>query len=289
MKHKQRRFFDRLKKKFQLSIFNESTLESMFSLRVSWLDGILLLLSVFVILFFLSFFLIRYTPVGAFMPPYMDVSVRNRLVEHAYKVDSLTNVISQQTVYIDVVKGIVAGNINVDSTDSEGHQIPIDTLANRHMVLMKATSQEEAFRKRYEEQEKYNLSTLNTSGNTNVLLFYPPVKGEVTSTFDPRLRQFGVDVKVNERQAVLAVLAGTVIYAGYDPDFRYVIQVQHADDYVSVYKYTTELLKKPGDLVKAGEALAMVGKVSGSPEQPHLYFELWQRGIAQNPVELVLF
>ncbi len=107
MKHKQRRLFDRLKKKFQLTIFNESTLESLFSLRVSWLDGILLFLSIFVILFFLSFFLIRYTPVGAFMPPYMDVSVRNRLVEHAYKVDSLTGVVNKQTAYIDVVKGIM--------------------------------------------------------------------------------------------------------------------------------------------------------------------------------------
>lgn len=289
MKHKQRRFFDRLKKKFQLSIFNESTLESVFSLRVSWLDGILLVLSVFVILFFLSFFLIRYTPVGAFMPPYMDVSVRNRLVEHAYKVDSLSGVIAKQTAYIDVVKGIVAGDIKVDSADTDGHQIPMDTLAKHHLALMKATDREAAFRKRYEEQEKYNLSTLNTNGATNVLLFYPPVKGQLTGSFDPRLRQFGVDVKVSDRQAVLAVLAGTVIYAGYDPDFRYVIQVQHADDYVSVYKYTTELLKKPGDLVKAGEALAMVGKVSGSTEQPHVYFELWQRGIAQNPAELVLF
>jgi len=289
VKHKQRRLFDRLKKKFQLTIFNESTLESLFSLRVSWLDGILLFLSIFVILFFLSFFLIRYTPVGAFMPPYMDVSVRNRLVEHAYKVDSLTGVVNKQTAYIDVVKGIISGDISTDSLDEEGHQIPIDTLANHHLSLMKATKREESFRKEYEEQEKFNLSTLNGNSNTNVLLFYPPVKGEVVGLFDPRVRQFGVDVKVSDRQAVLSVLAGTVIYAGYDPDFRYVIQVQHAGDYVSVYKYTTGLLKKPGDLVKAGEALAMVGKVSGSTEQPHLYFELWQRGIAQNPVELVLF
>lgn len=261
----------------------------MFSLRVSWLDGILLLLSVFIVLFFFSFFLIRYTPVGAFMPPYMDVSVRNRLVEQAYALDSLTDVVNKQTTYIDVVKGIIAGDIKVDSTDEAGRSIPLDTLANQHISLMKATNRELAYRKQYEEQEKYNLSTLNTNGRSDVVLLYPPVKGEVIGRFDPRVRHFGVNVKVSDRQAVLAVLDGTVIYAGYDPDYRYVIQVQHANDYVSVYKYTTELLKKHGDLVKAGEALAMVGKVPGSAEQPHVYFELWQRGIAQNPEEWVIF
>lgn len=281
--------YGKLKKKFQLSFFNESTLESVFSLRVSLMDGILLVLSVFVLMLFVSFLLIRYTPVGAFMPPYMDVSVRNQLVTNAYKVDSLTEVIGKQTVYVDVIKDIIAGKIPVDSITADGHEIPLDTLANRHLALMKATRKETSFRERYEDQEKFNLSTLNTQPEKEVLFFYTPVKGDIVGTFNPKIHQNGVDIRVKDRQPVLSVLGGTVTYAGYDPDFRYVIQVQHANDYISIYKYNSELLKKPGDVVKAGEALAIVGKTAGSSEPPHVYVELWLKGIPQNPVENLFF
>lgn len=281
--------YNKLKKKFQLSIFNESTLESVFSLRVSLMDGILLAISAGVLMLFISFLLIRYTPVGSFMPPYMDVNVRNQLVSNAYKVDSLTETIEKQTAYIGVVKDIIAGNIPVDSTTADGHKIPLDTLANRHLTLMKATRNELSYRTKYEEQEKFNLSTLNTQAEKEVLYFYTPVKGDIIGTFNPQKRQNGVDIRVNDRQPVLSVLGGTVTYAGYDPDYRYVIQVQHANDYISIYKYNSELLKKSGDVVKAGEALAIVGKTAGSSEPPHVYIELWQKGVPQNPVENLFF
>ncbi len=286
MKQKKIRIqYNKLKKKFQLTIFNESTLESVFSLRVSLMDGILLAISAGVLMLFISFLLIRYTPVGSFLPPYMDVNVRNQLVTNAYKVDSLTESIEKQTAYIDVIKDIIAGNIPVDTTTADGREIPLDTLANRRLTLMKATRNELSFRENYEEKEKFNLSTLNTQAEKDVLLFYTPVKGDIVGTFNPKNRQYGVDIRVNDRQPVLSVLGGTVTFSGYDPDYRYVIQVQHANGYISIYKYNSELLKKTGDVVKAGEALAMVGKTAGSSEQPHVYIELWQKGIPQNPVE----
>lgn len=288
-KKRNRTIYNKLKKKFQLSIFNESTLESVFTLRISLLDGILLAISSIVVLVFISFLLIRYTPVGNFMPAHMDVNVRKQMVMNAYKVDSLGETIQKQSAYIDVIKAILAGEIPMDSTQTEGRPIPLDTLSDRHLSLMKATRKEQTFREQYEENEKFNLSTLNTQSDKKVLYFYTPVKGEIIGTFDPRNRQNGIDVRVNDRQPVLSVLSGTVIYAGYNPDFRYVIQVQHADDYISIYKYNSELLKKAGDVVKAGEALAIVGKTAGSSEPPHVYIELWQKGVPQNPVENFFF
>jgi len=283
-----RDFYDKLKKKFQLSIFNESTLESFFSLRVSRLDGIFLLASVFILFFFVSVLLIRYTPLGAFMPRYMEPDVKNKLVMDATRVDSLTEVIAKQTKYINVIKGIIAGEIPADSTDAQGRQIPIDTLANHHLELMKTTQTEKAFRDNYEEQERYNLSTLNVQEKKSVLLFYPPVKGQVRTAFNPGSKKYGMDIQVTDRQAVLSALSGTVLYAGYDPTFKYVIVVQHTDDYVSIYRYNTQLLKGQGDVVKAGEAIAIAGRAEGN-QKPHVYFELWQKGIPQNPQESIIF
>ncbi|MDD2612831.1 MAG: M23 family metallopeptidase, partial [Bacteroidales bacterium] len=76
---------------------------------------------------------------------------------------------------------------------------------------------------------------------------------------------------------------------GYTTDYDYVIEVQHNNDYISVYKYMSELLKKQGDKVKAGEAIGIVGKSPARAGFPHLYFELWNKGVAINPQDYIVF
>jgi murein DD-endopeptidase MepM/ murein hydrolase activator NlpD len=44
-------------------------------------------------------------------------------------------------------------------------------------------------------------------------------------------------------------------------------------------------LKKEGDYVKAGEAIAILGESGESGQVEHLHFELWHNGIAVNPAE----
>lgn len=281
-------FFDRLKKKFQISISNESTLETFFSLRVSRLDGIFLAASLFIVLFAVSFVLIAYTPLSGYLPERLDPGAKKQLIDEAYRVDSLTDVIYKQTRYISAVKGMIAGELPVDSFKT-GREIPIDTFANHHLELMKATDEENKFRKDYEEKEKYNLSTLSPRENNSIVLFYPPVKGKRIYSYDPKLKRYGTDIEVNGRQAVLSVLDGTVIFAGYIPDYQYVIDVQHSNGYISVYKFNAELLKKQGDVVRAGEAIAIVDRVAPDRRQPHLFFELWQKGLAMNPEEYIVF
>jgi lipoprotein NlpD len=287
--HKKRRVFSQLKKKFQLAIINESTLESVFSLRVSRLDGIFLIASLLIVFFFLSILLIKYTGLGVFMPQAMNSEQHQQLLAQAYRVDSLQKVIEKQEAYLTIVKQIIAGELPADLTDKEGRPIPIDTMVNHHLELLKTSKAEQAFRKDYEEAEHYNLSTLDEEETQPVLLFYPPVKGEILSTYNPNLHRYGLDVKVKDRQSVLSILPGTVIYSGYQPEYQYIIYVQHANGFLSSYKYNTELLKKQGDRVKAGEAIAIVGRQVEGKSAPHLYFEIWQDGIPQNPTEYISF
>ena len=54
----------------------------------------------------------------------------------------------------------------------------------------------------------------------------------------------------------------------------YVIQVQHNGNLVSVYKHNSVLLKKQGDFVRAGEAIAIVGNTGEGTTGPHLHFEV---------------
>lgn len=282
-------FFEKLKKKFRLSISNESTLESIFSLRVSRLDGILMTASVIIVLFFVFFILLRYTPMSSFLPKYMEPKFKERLLSDAYRVDSMAEVIDKQTNYISVIKDIVSGDLTLEQTNEKDRKIPIDTLANQHLELMKATETEKAFREDYEKREKGYLSTLAPQTTKSELLFYQPIKGRIFSRYDPRQKKYGMEFVVEDRQAILSVLDGTVIFASYTSEFQYVIHVQHVNDFVSVYKNNSELLKKQGDRVKAGEVIAINSQSSKTTEQRVLAFELWQKGFALNPEDYILF
>jgi murein DD-endopeptidase MepM/ murein hydrolase activator NlpD len=288
-KSKSSLYLEKLKKKFQLSIFNESTLESVFSLRASRLDGILMATSVLIVLFLVFLLLLRFTPLSSFLPKYMEPKFREKLIYDTYRVDSMTEVLNSQTKYVDVIKGIFSGDIPSDLTDEKGRKIPLDTLVNKHLELMKATEAERKFREKYESSEKSNLSTLVPQATKSELLFYQPVKGRILSRYNPQQKKYGMDFAIDDRQAIQSVLDGTVIFAAYVSEFQYVIQVQHINDFISVYKFNSELLKKQGDRVKAGEVIAIVSKSSDPKIQSHLYFELWQKGFALNPEDYILF
>jgi len=290
MKRKNKRHLvQKLKKKFQLTIFNESTLENFFSLRVSLLDGIFMAASLALVVFFLSWFLMAHTPLRAFLPQDLDPRMRQQMIQEAIRVDSLSDMLDRQAVYLNVLNGIISGDIPMDSIKKKEGRITIDSLAVSQLALIPASKRELKFRKDYEENEKYNLSILSPQTAVKNLLLYPPLKGTVMEKFNPRLKIFGIRIETSNLQPSVAVLDGTVLFAAYTSDYDYVLEIQHNNDFISVYKYNTELLKKQGDQVKAGEAIGMVGENPARTGMPVLYFELWHKGVPLNPEEYIVF
>lgn len=154
---------------------------------------------------------------------------------------------------------------------------------------MERTRQEEEFRKQYEESERYNLTAVDDNNAASGLIFYRPTRGMMSSNFDLENRHYGVDIAANPNESVLATLDGTVILSTYTAETGYVIQIQHGQDFVSVYKHCGSLLKKEGDPVKGGEAIALVGNTGEKTTGPHLHFELWHKGRAIDPSKYIVF
>ena len=111
----------------------------------------------------------------------------------------------------------------------------------------------------------------------------PPVQGFRTRGYDARTGHYAVDIAVEEGTVVRSIGDGYVILADWTHDGGYSIAVQHADGYVSVYKHNQRLLKHVGDRVRDREVVAVSGNSGEVTTGPHLHFELWQNGLAQDP------
>lgn len=111
----------------------------------------------------------------------------------------------------------------------------------------------------------------------------PPVEGFFARGFNAGRGHYGIDKAVEEGTPVRAIGDGYVIFADWTNDGGYVIAVQHADGYLSVYKHNSRLLKRVGDRVRNREAVALSGNTGEITTGPHLHFELWRNGLAQDP------
>ena len=110
-----------------------------------------------------------------------------------------------------------------------------------------------------------------------------PVQGKVISLFKEK-GQNGIEIRAPIGAEVRAILPGKVPYADWFKGFGNIVIIDHGDHTFTVSGYCSELLKKPGDDVAQGEAIALVGS-TGSLKGPCLYFEIRRNGKPQDPME----
>lgn len=283
-KKRSKAFWNNFKFKYKLTIINENTLEEVVGLHVSKLNGVSVLLSALTLLFLFAAVIIIFTPLRNYLPGYMNSDIRAQVVENALRVDSLQQLVDRQNMYIMNIQDIFSGNIQVDTIQS------IDSLTTmREDSLIARSEREDAFRRQYEENEKYNLTSIVSHPDVNGLIFYRPTRGMVSGRFSVEKKHYGTDIAANPNESVLATLDGTVILSTYTAETGYLIAVQHTQDLVSVYKHCGSLLKREGDLVKGGEVIALVGNTGTLTTGPHLHFELWHRGRPINSEKYIVF
>lgn len=278
-------FWHRIRFKYKLSFFNESTLEEVWSFRLSQLSAFAsLALFAFLLIAFTAFIIIK-TPIRNYLPGYLDVEIRKEIMQNALRADSLEKMIAVQSFYLENVASILSGTTPLDSIrriDSVAH-------ADANFEILRS-KEEQAFIKTFEEEEKYNLTVLKPDiVPTDGVFFYKPVNGIVSSHYETDIQHYGVDLVAAPKESVLATLDGTVVFTGFDPNFGNVIQVQHKNGFLSIYKHNELLLKTVGDHVSAGEAIALVGNTGKLSTGPHLHFELWYKGNPINPEGYIAF
>lgn len=279
------RLWDKLKYKYKLSVINETSYEGVFNFRLSLLHVLMALSGLSVILVTLTILLVAFTGLREFIPGYPDGNMRQKIAENAIRVDSLEVELMKRDRFMRALQLVLSGG---DSTMVA--QMRNDSLKPANdTVQFQISQQESEFRAAMEEKERFNLGLGIKEQNKDYYHFFPPVEGIVTNSFDEKKRHFGTDIVAKSNAKVAAVLDGVVIFTDWTVKTGNVIQVQHANDLISVYKHNSTLLKQQGDYVRAGEVIAIVGNTGEESSGPHLHFELWRAGNPLNPENFMKF
>lgn len=135
------------------------------------------------------------------------------------------------------------------------------------------------------EQEKSLVAHARTGTESLKAKLVPPVQGKLLSSFKEK-GQNGIEIQAPLGTGIRAVLPGKVLYADWFKGFGNIVIIDHGDHLITVYGYSSEVMKKAGDNVSQGEVIALVGD-AGSLKGPCVYFEIRHRGKARDPMEWI--
>lgn len=97
----------------------------------------------------------------------------------------------------------------------------------------------------------------------------------------------GIDFIADVGTPVVAAAGGVVQFAGFHPQYGYMVDIEHGNDLVTRYAHLSKQLVMEGDVVQRGRRIGEVGS-TGRSTGPHLHFEVRFKGSPQNPTRFLI-
>lgn len=277
------KFKEKLTYKYRLVVLNEETFEERFSFKLNRLNVFVLTGISAILLIGMTIILIAFTPLREYIPGYSSSKLKKQATDLVYKVDSLEQELAVNDIYIENIREVLTGKIKdvAVNKDSIIEQLRIED-AN-----LTPSIEDSIFRQEVEREDRF--SVFEKATRKADLVFFTPVKGQVTDVYNPKEKHFAIDVAVTQNTPVKAAADGTVIFTGFTAETGFVMILEHAKNFITVYKHNAALHKEQGDLVKSGEVIADAGSTGTLTTGPHLHFELWNDGYPVNPMNYIDF
>lgn len=113
-----------------------------------------------------------------------------------------------------------------------------------------------------------------------------PTSGALTSRFGAPVKGLpnnGIDLAAFAGMTVHAAAAGTVLFAGTEPErFGQLILIDHGGGWVTAYAYLGQVRVKEGQSIASRQTIARIGR-SGEAKRPSLHFELRRDNTPRDP------
>lgn len=270
-------------KKFRLVVINDETLEEEGLLKISRSNIIALTSLVVIFVFIISFLIIVYSPLNEHLPGKSSELVQKELIQLALKSDSLASALSISSLYLSNIESIIKG----DSISFERLDDSLNKIDNSEVNFFKS-KEDSLLRIRVEKEDQSSIN-LNSKKRNKQFLFFPPVEGFVSDSFNLQTNHYGIDLVAKSGAKIKSIGEGTVIVSDWNPQTGYVLGIQHSEDFISFYKHCSVLLKNVGDIITTGENIAIIGNSGELSSGPHLHLELWKSGTPLDPSLYISF
>ncbi|NND51992.1 MAG: M23 family metallopeptidase [Flavobacteriaceae bacterium] len=280
-----KKFTKKLLHKYRLEILNEDTFEERFAIKLTRLNVFVIASLSTILLISGTIILIAFTPLKEYIPGYSSTALKRQANDLNDKTDSLQEVIAMNERYYESIKKVLTGDVKTVEFNKDS----IIEAAEKDLseINLSPSKEDSILRAKVDKEDKYSLFESATS-KVNFVLF-PPVNGTISESYNAQTKHFAVDLVVAKDTPVKATADGTVIFAEWTSQTGYVILIEHSEGLISVYKHNASLTKEQGDLVKAGEVVAISGNSGELTTGPHLHFELWSNGYPIDPTTFIDF
>jgi len=232
---------------------------------------------------------------------------RKQIQMFAGEIEALKKLVTNLSNFEDKVRLIAdikqtsdsSGLIGIGSipTDSLDPDIP---LTHKHGSLIREMHQQVAQTKVAAEKHALDFDQLikQLEQKRNILAATPsirPVSGWVTSGFGNRISPFtgqkefhsGLDIANAPGTKIIAPANGRVSVAAEKLYIGNLLVIDHDHGRVTQYGHLKEILVTPGQEVKRGDVIALVGN-TGRSTGPHLHYEILINGTPVNPLKYIL-
>ncbi len=123
----------------------------------------------------------------------------------------------------------------------------------------------------------------------------PLNKGWISSPFGRRVDPFtgrlalhtGVDFSAGRAgDDIISVASGVVVASGDRPGYGLTVDINHGNGYTTRYAHADKLMVDVGEIVRKGQAIALVGS-TGRSTGPHVHFEVYKNGRVVDPATYI--
>ncbi len=271
-----------LRNRLQIIFRNKRDFKDISFFEFTNLSLSLYLLFFLALIFSISFLLSTTILSQWFDPRFVEKKANEELIRLSNSIDSLIYESQIKDQYIENIMIILSGGENEFlEKKSEENKLELQDLTNDYSAV------DSFFRQEFESNLSFSEIIRSTDSDQNLLLMSPVSSGVVSSFYDPSKSHFGIDITCKEEEPIKSVLDGTVLMSSWTKDSGYVISIIHPNNLISVYKHNSKVFVEPGQIVKTGDVISIIGNTGELSTGPHLHFELWLNGKSINPSEFI--
>lgn len=281
------------KNAFEIVVIPQGDTGSTKSFKASVLTIMLAGVGIMALIASLTVATIIYTPAGLLLPM-SEEQLQKRFGSDLFDVQKRLNRLSSEV--------IVLREYNNKLRKALGQQeLPSDSIFNFGSVLVPLSEKENSITEVRKTEQFVSSPSMTPAvtyrpalSNKEEVTFraeFPiiaPAVGYVSRKFESEKGHNGIDYAGKIGSLIVAAADGYVVFAGFTADDGHTIILSHGGGFLTTYKHNQNVLKSVGEFVQRGEPIALLGNTGRTSYGPHLHFEVWNNGKAQNPNDYLI-